>query len=194
METLLPVSVIGALLVFLLKIWFERTSIQSALLADVNLTLQRARETMESLDGDDHYWLKVGTVLSRSPLDVELKSSIFIAVLPKIYLLGPASVARILTFYSHYQLCDGLKKSLFHHIEVHAKSQKPLTETDVNLLQLRKARVYSGFASLLRHPGQIRIATLRDLQLEYEIPSTKDVAEKVNLALSTGDKKLLLPD
>ena len=193
METLLPVSIVGALLVFLLKLWFERASIKSALLADANLTLRRARESMEALEGDDHYWLVVNTVLSRSPVDVELRNSVFIALLPKLYLLGPHSVARILAFYSHYQLCDGLKKSLFHHIEAHAKSQRPLTETDVNLLKLRKVRVCAGFASLLSQHEQTKIAALDALPLEYQMDSTKQVAAKMNTALSSGDKKLVLP-
>lgn len=193
MENLIPISLIGAVFVFLLKLWVERASIRSAIITDMKLTLHRAKETLEYLEKDNHYWLQTHNVLTRSPSDIQVKSSIFLALLPKMYLLGPNTLSKILAFYAHYQYCEGLKASLFDHIDGHLKSQKPLTESDVDLLRLRKARICCGLASLISSCDR-KYIRLHNLPIEYQIPSTAEIASQVNTSIkSKNSQRVFLP-
>ena len=193
MEILVPISLITALLMFLLNLWFERSAVRATILTDMKNLLRRARETLEYLDSDSHYWLEVGRTLTRAPTDIPIQINSYQSLLPKLYLLGPGVLARILAFYSHYQYCDGLKGALFNHIKNHVESERPMSEADVQLLNLRRNRICMGMKSLLNAEDFVLRSRPGRLPDAYSIPSTKEVAALVNSTLATDSKRLLLP-
>jgi hypothetical protein len=176
------VAVAGGLITYLAQLWFQRETIRDALLSEINLILAHAKETLDYLDQTSHYWLAANQVLKRAPTDAKLSTSTFMALLPQAHLLGRSSVVRILQFYAHYERCENLKLSLFQHIRGHVDSKVALTEADVLLLNIRRRRLCKGYQSLISSSGK-GIHKLSDLPLEYAIPSTKEVADQINLAM-----------
>ena len=115
-------------------------------------------------------------------------------MLPKLHLLGAGSVVRVLAFYTHFQFCEGLKRSLFQHIEGHAKSKTALTELDVHLLAIQNTRVCLGLKSLIQQAGAKKLSRFGLLPLEYHIPTTKEVTAMVNDALVQESRLAFLSD
>jgi hypothetical protein len=176
------VAVAGGLVTYLAQLWLQRETIRDALLSEINLILAHAKETLDYLGQTDHYWLTSNQVLKRAPTDAKLTTNTFVALLPQAHLLGRARVVKILHFYAHYERCENLKLSLFKHIRDHVDSKVALTEPDVRLLNIRRQRLCEGYQSLIGSRERV-IQSLSDLPVEYSIPSTKEIAEQINLAM-----------
>lgn len=184
MDNLIPLSLLSGMVLYLIRLGIERSSIQTALLIDMNLIIKRAHETKEYLDRNDHYWLISDTTLSHSPSDVQIKNRIFDSLLSKMYLLGKGDLNKVLTFYSHYQQCEALKKSLFKRIAGHVKSANPVSEKEVHLLNLRRNRISNALASLIGG-NKDGIKKLRLLPTTYTIASTSDISREVNHSIAS---------
>lgn len=179
------VAIAGGLFVYLVQLWLQRGTIHDALLTEINLILNHAKETLDYLSESNHYWLVANEVLSRAPSDTKLTTNTYSALLPQAHLLGRQKVVRILHFYAQYERCENLKVSLFNHIRDHVEGKKPLTELDVQLLNVRRHRLCEGYRSLLGSPIR-KIEEISSLPTEYTIPSAKEVAAQINAALSPG--------
>lgn len=187
------VAIAGSLIVYLAQLWLQRITIRDALLTEIRLILNHARETLDYLSQTDHYWLGANNVLSRGPTDTRLGTNIFTELLPQAHLLGRPQVVRILHFYAHYERCENLKISLFKHIRDHVDAKTALTEKDVHLLNIRRMRLCEGYKSLLGTLER-KIDNLSALPIEYDIPSTKDVAAQVNKVISAHHESVSLFD
>ena len=193
MEAFTSISLFTALLMFVLKIWFERSAIRAAIMTDMKNLLGRARDTLEYLDTDTHYWLKVGDTLTRAPTDVPVQINAYQSLLTKLYLLGPKTLTRILSFYSHYHYCDGLKVALFNNLKDHVEAKRPLEDTDVQILNARRERVCVGLKSLLDAEDAILRTRPTELPDAYPIPTTRETANLVNSAVGATKGRVLLP-
>lgn len=187
------VAIAGSLIVYLVQLWLQRVTIQDALLTEIRLILSHAREANEYLSQSDHYWLIANQVITRAPTDTSLTTNTLTALLPQSHILGRSQVIRVLHFYAHYERCENLKVSLFKHIRDHVDSKMSLTDMDVHLLDLRRARLCRGYQSLLGSPER-EITSISSLPLDYSIPLAKEMATQVNNAIYQVHDRLPLSD
>ncbi|MES2940174.1 MAG: hypothetical protein V4864_21015 [Pseudomonadota bacterium] len=186
------VSLVMALIKFLLDARWERTAIRTAILTDMRNLLRLSRENSDYLSGTAHYWLRVGDTLTRAPKDVPAPTLAYQTLLAKLHLLGPDVFARVLAFYSHYLYCDGLKVLLFSRVQEHATQGKPLTATDVDLLKMRRDRICDGLQGILLVAEVLGNGELHRLPTSYAIASTRAMASTVDAALLQEKQKKFL--
>ncbi|MET0988533.1 MAG: hypothetical protein ABW034_24305 [Steroidobacteraceae bacterium] len=175
LETLifpLWVGLLLGLIGYLANLWYQRRSIRLALLVDIGIILPFAGEIKEYLAHADHDWLVPGAMLSSAPAATSPTTMLFTALIPQLYLLPKSEISRVLRFYRHWELCEGLTKSLYERIAKHAASGQALTLENVQRLIVRRNRICTGLNSLLEVAGK-PIASLGDLPDSYVIPSTK---------------------
>jgi hypothetical protein len=177
------VSLVVALIKFLLDAHWERRAVRTAMLTDMRNLLRLAKENSDYLSGTAHYWLRVGDTLTRAPKDVPAPTLAYQALLPKLHLLGADVFARVLAFYSHCLYCDGLRVLLFARVQEHVALGKPLTATDVELLAARRDRICDGLQSVLKVVEVLNNGELQRLPVSYAIPSTRAIATQVDAAL-----------
>ena len=177
------VLVLGSIVIYIIQVILQRSTIRDALLTEIKLILNHVRDTYDYLAQPDHYWLRANQVLTRAPTDTKLTTRTFSALLPQAHLLGKYQVIRILHFYAHYERCENLKISLFQHIRNHVESGTPLTEMDIHVLNIRRLRLCQGYQSLLGNPERV-VDDIYSLSPDYSIPSTKEIAKHMNSAVS----------
>lgn len=171
--------VLVGLVLYFSKLYIQRRSLKYSLIMEINMMLTFSEEIRGYLKSDDHYWLKVGNIIKRSPTDTGPTILLFVSLLPSFYLLSKTDLEKVLRFYRHHQLCANLTRSLYDGIREFSKRNEPITDDDVRLFKLKKDRIVNAYESLLQvTDGQIH--RIKDLPSSYSIIPTEAIAGKAN--------------
>lgn len=177
-------AVTAGVLAYLFKSYWKRRTTAALMELEINLLLVQARENLDYLDRPSHHWLKTGTRLRSAPKAFPSGNRLFDSLAKDLHVLGRRNAIRVLAFYTHYTLCENLRRSLFERVAELKDAQQPLSDADVATLRARLDRCCEAFRHLDKgHPETI---TLRQLKAHYDMPSTQGVQQA--LQASAGNR------
>lgn len=168
-------SLVVGLSLYLVSQVRQRAAVETALLVEINMMLDQARDYLRYFEQTSHPWLKVGEAQPEAPVFSAGRATVLAGSIPQLHLMRNADIRRVLAFYGHFQDAEKLIEILFARIAVVVTAKTTLTAEAAALTDGRRKRIVHALQNLLGGCAA-PVRSIANMPSGYAMPSTLQTA------------------